>query len=343
MVLDIRQMRYVVEVADRGNFSRAADRLRIAQSALSQQIRKVERELGFDLFDRHPRGASVTSAGAAFVEDARAAVSTFDEAVERAGRRARGESGRLRLGFIAGGAQWLTPLILRAFQESYPKVDLRLRETSFMDPSGGLASGESDVAFIRPPIETPGLWFEVLIERPRFFAAAVRHALAARDEVSVAEILEEPLVAINGTDRTWERFWALDDFRDGRPAPIAAEAKTYEAELQLVAAGRASSVTCGATPTSFARPSGIVLLPIVDVPPSPIVVAYRVEEAGVLVRNFVRIATDVRDRCRALVGATGRRPLNDAKLTDSDVHRLHTEDLTLAQGPLRVPGRKFRS
>ena len=135
MTLDIRQMRYVVEVAERGNFSRAAERLGIAQPALSQQILKVERELGFDLFARHPRGASVTVAGAAFVEDAQAAVSAFDEAVERAGRRARGETGQLKLGFIAGAAQWLTPLILRAFQESYPKVDLRLRETSFMDPS----------------------------------------------------------------------------------------------------------------------------------------------------------------------------------------------------------------
>ena len=124
----------------------------------------------------------------------------------------------LKLGFIGGAAQWLTPFILKRFQESYPQVDLRLRETTFMDPSGGLGSGDADVAFIRPPIETPGLWFEVLIERPRFFAVGVRHALADRAEVSVAEILDEPIIAINGTDRTWERFWALDDFRDGRPA-----------------------------------------------------------------------------------------------------------------------------
>ncbi len=77
MALDIRQVRYVVEVADRGSFSRAAERLGIAQPALSQQVLNVERELGFDLFKRHPRGASVTPAGAAFVEDARAAVCAF--------------------------------------------------------------------------------------------------------------------------------------------------------------------------------------------------------------------------------------------------------------------------
>jgi DNA-binding transcriptional LysR family regulator len=306
VALDIRHMRYVVEVADRGNFSRAAERLGIAQSALSQQILKVERELGFDLFDRHPRGASVTSAGAAFVEDAQAAVSAFDEAVERADRRARGETGQLKLGFIGGAAQWLTPLILKR-------------------------------------VETPGLWFEVLIERPRFFAVGVRHPLADRAEVSVAEILDEPIIAINGTDRTWERFWALDDFRDGRPARIAGRVETFEAELQLVASGRGASITCGAMPTTFVRPAGIVFLPIVDVPPSPVVVAYRVGEAGALVRNFVQIATDVRDRCRALVHATGRGPLNDEMLTDSLADRLRRGDLTLPQGPLRVPARRFES
>ena len=343
MTLDIRQMRYVVEVADRGNFSRAAERLGIAQPALSQQILKVERELGFDLFARHPRGATVTAAGAAFVEDAQAAVAAFDQAVERANSRARGETGQLRLGFIAGAAQWLTPLILRAFQESYPKVDLRLRETSFMDPSGGLGTGEADVAFIRPPVDTPGLWFEPLIERPRFFAVAARHALADRDEVSVAEILDEPIIAINGTDKTWERFWALDDFRDGRPARIAGQAQTYEAELQLVAAGVGASVTCGAAPTSFVRPSGIVFLPIVDVPPSPIVVAYRAGDAVAHVRNFVQIATDVRERCRDLVHAEGSGALNDAMLPDTLMHRLREGELPFPHEPLRVPARRFQS
>ena len=336
-------MRYVVEIADRGSFSRAAERLRIAQPALSQQILKVERELGFDLFDRHPRGATVTTAGAAFVEDARVAVSAFDDAVGRADSRARGESGQLRIGFIVGGAQWLMTLILRTFQQSYPEVNLSLRETSFMDPSGGLAGGDADVAFIRPPIETPGLWFEPLMERPRFFAVAVRHPLAGRSEVRVAEILDEPLVAINGPDKTWERFWALDEFRDGRPAPIAAQAHTYEAELQLVAAGQASSVTCGGTPTSFVRPSGVVFLPIVDAPPSLIVVAYRAGNPGVVVRNFMEVATQVRDMCRVELNGAGSGPLTDEMLTDSFVHRLYSQDPSLPAGPLQVPAHKFQT
>src|SRR5918994_1692816 len=126
MALEIRQLRYVVEVADQQNFSRAAERLGIAQPALSQQVLKVERELGYDLFLRHPRGALVTSAGKAFVADARVAVAAFDETMGRAGRRGRGETGQLTVGFTAAAATELMPLVLGAFAERYPDVDLRL-------------------------------------------------------------------------------------------------------------------------------------------------------------------------------------------------------------------------
>ena len=89
MALELRQLGYVVGVAGRENFSRAAERLGVAQPALSQQILKVERELGFDLFARHPQGAAVTPAGEAFVADARATVAAFDEPwIVRAAERA---------------------------------------------------------------------------------------------------------------------------------------------------------------------------------------------------------------------------------------------------------------
>jgi DNA-binding transcriptional LysR family regulator len=294
MALEIRQLRYVVEVADQQNFSRAAERLGIAQPALSQQVLKVERELGYDLFLRHPRGALVTPAGTAFVDDARAAVAAFDETMERAGRRGRGETGRLTVGFTAAAAIELMPLILSAFSERHPDVDLRLRESTYADTSAGLASETTDVAFVRPPLQTSGLWFEVLTEEARVVALPERHRLAHRESVSVAEILDEPVVGNPGAGEEWDRFWLLSDFRDGRPPSIAAQAETYEAELQIVAAGRAVSVTCGASARYYARP-GVAFVPITDVPPSQAVLAYRAGEPEPLVQNFVRLAVEVRD------------------------------------------------
>jgi DNA-binding transcriptional LysR family regulator len=302
MALEIRQLRYVVEVADRENFSRAAERLGVAQPALSQQILKVERDLGFDLFARHPRGASVTPAGEAFVADARAAVAAFDEAVDRAGRRARGETGRLTVGFTAAAGLELMPLILGAYSERYPDVYVRLRESTFSDPSAGLASGASDVAFVHPPLAVKGLWSEVLSVEPRLVALPERHALARRTSVSVREILDEPIVGFPSADEAADRFWLLADFRDGRPAPVLARPETHEEKLQIVASGRALSVVCAASARFYARP-GVVFVPIVDVPPSEVVVAYRASAAERLVHNFVRLAAEVRD---------AHRPASDA-------------------------------
>ena len=297
MALEIRQLRYVVEVADRENFSRAAERLGVAQPALSQQILKVERDLGFDLFARHPRGASVTPAGEAFVADARAAVAAFDEAVDRAGRRARGETGRLTVGFTAAAGLELMPLILGAHSERYPDVDVRLRESTFSDPSAGLASGASDVAFVHPPLAAKGLWSEVLSVEPRLVALPEGHALARRTSVSVREILAEPIVGFPSADEAADRFWLLADFRDGRPAAVLARPETHEEKLQIVASGRALSVVCAASARFYARP-GVVFVPIVDVPPSEVVVAFRAGAVERLVHNFVRLAAEVRDAHR---------------------------------------------
>jgi DNA-binding transcriptional LysR family regulator len=301
MALEIRQLRYVVEVADQQNFSRAAERLGIAQPALSQQVLRVERELGYDLFLRHPRGALVTPAGKAFVDDARAAVAAFDDTMERAGRRGRGETGQLTVGFTAAAAVELMPLVLGAFSERYPDVDLRLTESTYADPSGGLASKSTDVAFVVPPLETAGLWFEVLSEEPRVVAVPESHRLAQREAVSVDEILDEPVVGNPGAGEEWDRFWLLAEFRDGRPPSIAAQAETYEAELQIVASGRAVSVTCGASAEYYARP-GIAFVPITDIPPAQSVLAYHAGEPEPLVQNFVRLAAEVRDRRRADAG-----------------------------------------
>lgn len=292
MALEIRQMRYIVEVADRENFSRAAEFLGIAQSALSQQILKVERELGIDLFHRHPRGATVTPAGQPFVDDARAAVAAFDDAVSRASRRARGETGRLNLGFVGGAALELVPSILSAFYRRYPEVDLRLQETGLSDPSAGLGDGVADVAFLRLPVATTGLWSEVLREESRVIAVSSTHPLATRDEVSAAEILDEPLIKTAGRDRASSGFWLLEEFRDGHAAPVVAEAETIETKLHLVASGRGCSVTYATAAQYHPRP-GVVYVPIVDAPPSQIVVAHRAGEAEPIVHNFVAVAVEV--------------------------------------------------
>jgi len=244
MALELRHLRYVERVAAKGTFSRAATQLGIAQSTLSQQVLAIERELGIALFDRHPRGATLTEAGREFVRDASVALASFDDAVSRAQRRANGTAGTLRVGFTAAAALELTPRITTAYGERYPDVEVRLREFPLSDPSAGLADGQSDVAVVRPPLGTPGLWFEWLLEEPRVVAVADTHRFAARASVDVSELLDEPMIGAPGGDPVSEAFWLLDEHGDGRPAPIGAWAETHETEMHLVATGRVVSITC---------------------------------------------------------------------------------------------------
>jgi DNA-binding transcriptional LysR family regulator len=294
VAIEIRHMRYVVAVAEHGTFSRAAERLGIAQPALSQQILKVERELGVELFLRHPRGATPTAAGEALILDARTALSAFDGAIASAERLTRGETGELHVGFAAAGALELTPQILTAFAERHPRSRCTCASTLSATRRRASADRTADVSFVRPPLGTRGLWFEPLGEEPRVVAVAASHRLAGRASVSVAELLEEPMVGSPGRDAVANAFWLLDDHRDGVPARIAATADTYETELQIVAAGRAITISCAASARYFARP-GVVYVPVDDIAPSQVALAHRAGASTTLVRNFLAVAREVRD------------------------------------------------
>src|ERR1700687_1582354 len=97
--MELRHLRYFIAIGEEQHYGRAARRLRVAQPALSRQIQDLEKELGFALFDRLPRGVKLNSAGKLFLEDARGILQEISEAVLRAGRVARGHSGTLRVGF----------------------------------------------------------------------------------------------------------------------------------------------------------------------------------------------------------------------------------------------------
>jgi DNA-binding transcriptional LysR family regulator len=292
MELEVRHLRYVVEVADQRHFSRAAAGVGISQSALSQQILKVERRLGFELFARHPGGTTPTPAGAVFIAEARKAVAAFDAALDRAVRRRRGETGRLVVGFTAASGVGFLPRLLSAFFACHPGVDVQLVEAPFTDRSAGLVRERSDVAFVRLPLEGAGLRAEVVAEEPLFIALAHDHPLATCASVTVADILDEPLVCVAGIDEAWARFWRLDDYRPTTPARVIAYADTCEAEMQIVASGRASVVTSAVAPSHFARP-GVAFVPIEGVAPSQVAVAHRAGDPNPLVHAVVRLAREL--------------------------------------------------
>ncbi len=147
--MELRHLRYFVAIGEEENYRRAAQRLNVAQTALSTQIQDLEAELGFKLFDRLPRGVKLSAAGRLFLEDARRILQQVSEAAARAARVARGQSGTLRVGFTEN-ASWrgIVPDSFRRFRERQPDAELQLTPATSLEQIEALRSGRLDAGFV---------------------------------------------------------------------------------------------------------------------------------------------------------------------------------------------------
>src|SRR6266478_429441 len=147
--MELRHLRYFVAIGEEENYRRAAQRVNVAQTALSTQIQDLEAELGFKLFDRLPRGVKLSAAGKVFLEDARRILQQVSEAAARAARVARGQSGTLRVGFTEN-ASWrgIVPDSFRRFRERQPDAELQLTPATSLEQLEAIRSGRLDAGFV---------------------------------------------------------------------------------------------------------------------------------------------------------------------------------------------------
>lgn len=196
--MELRHLRYFIAVAEELSFSRAADRLHIAQPPLSQQIRQFEDELGVRLFSRTRRRVQLTQAGQAVLAQARR-VALEAESVARVARRfVAGEIGNLKVGFSSSAAYAIMPAILRAFRIRFPEVSMVLEERSTEEQIARLAAHELDVGFVRLPVENapPPLAFKTVVREPLLLAIPQEHRLARRRAVPVTALAAEPFIVV---------------------------------------------------------------------------------------------------------------------------------------------------
>lgn len=145
--LDLRLLRSFVVVAEELHFTRAAERLGIAQPPLSQQIRRIEDKVGYALFLRGTRRVELTRAGRSLLVTARRLFDQASFGIEAARRAGRGEIGRLRIGFPTSIALTILPTIIRSYRSNYPDVDLELRELATTPQYEALEAGSIDIGF----------------------------------------------------------------------------------------------------------------------------------------------------------------------------------------------------
>ena len=197
--MDLRHLRYFVAVAEEGNVTRAAERLGIQQPPLSQQIQALERELEVPLFRRKPRGVEPTDAGRALLADARRILGDVEGALAKARRTARGEQGRINIGFTSSAPfHPFVPGVLSAFREANPRISMALEEGGTVDLVAALKAERLDAAFIRSPVaDVEGISVHALFEEPMCVALPKGHALARGPRaapVALADLAPEPFI-----------------------------------------------------------------------------------------------------------------------------------------------------
>lgn len=189
--MELRHLRYFIAVAEEGHITRASERLGIQQPPLSQQIRALEKELDVQLFRRKPRGVELTDAGVAFLERARAILDQVERAFATTRRTARGEQGRVVVGFTSSAPfHPFVPRVIRAFREMSPLVSLVLEESGSSELVQGLLNEDIDAAFIRSPVaDVVGLVVRPLLEEEMLVALPAGHALASTDPANAAPLM----------------------------------------------------------------------------------------------------------------------------------------------------------
>jgi len=289
---EIRQLRYFLAAAERGSVSQAAVDLHLSQSALSEAVRKLEVELGVELLARSSRGVALTPAGAVLVGEARAAIERFDAALAAVREAAAGQTGHLRVGFEAAGAGRLSTRSRARFLARFPHVRVEPRRYDWGGEVAGLREGECDVAFVWLPADLTGLKSELVASEPRFAGVATDHALAGRSALSVNELTDEPIMWTRRAPRYWVDWWAVNPRPDGREPRWGPENENVEEMLEQVADGSAYCIVPASMTEFYARPD-LVWVPLSDVDPLRIALAWRERDTSPLVAAFATIVREI--------------------------------------------------
>ncbi|AHV98031.1 LysR family transcriptional regulator [Paenibacillus sabinae] len=277
--MELRQLLYVLQIASERNFSRAAEKLHIAQPSLSQQLSKLEKELGVMLFQRNTSAVELTHAGTKFVEQAQIIIDAVELLRQEMTDISELRTGRVVVGSMPITGAHLLPHVLPVFKRKYPEIEITLLEDSSMNLEKLTASGQTDLSLLSLPLEIPALAYEILGEERIDLAVPPEHPLAERASTgrrtSLEELKQESFIVLK--EGQGFRKMTVDLCRQAGFEPsVVFESNNMETVQSLVAAGMGVTLVprfISRAPRSEFVP---VYLPLADpVPSRTLVVAYR--------------------------------------------------------------------
>lgn len=276
--MELRTLRYFVAVAEELHFGRAAARLHMSQPPLSRAIQQLEADLGTPLFRRSSSGVSLTAAGSSLLKEARALLEQAEQVRARVADAAG--TATLTVGILSDSRDPDISRLAAAYRQRHPNVDVRIREADLTDPTCGLRAGLVDVALTRGPFDETGLRVHELRSDPVGAVLRADDPLADRDELKLADLADRRWFQFPaGTDPLWQSYWNGGEPRQG---PIV---RAVQECLQSVL----WNGTIGLAPLTNHNPGDeLVTVPIQDLPPSPLVIAWT--ETTPLTQSFLQTA-----------------------------------------------------
>lgn len=284
----IRQLRYFVEIAESGSFSAAAERLYIAQSALSRQIKELEQQLATPLFERTARQPRLTAAGLAFLDRARRLLADLDKAERLASEIGQGLRGSLRLNHSSTVP--LTGRLLErlgGYLDDNPGVSLEIAQQSSEAQLEDIAEGRLEIGLLRLPVlrQHEGVELHALFDEPLLLAIAAHHPLAGEPRVTLGQLRDERFISIPHRQRGGLSYLSASLCMNAGFFPQAAQVVSRKTtQLQLIQAGFGVALL----PASMRdiAPASVCFVPLAEACQSTVALACR-RDAGDLLRQFV--------------------------------------------------------
>ena len=293
--MNLNQLRYFVSVAENGSFTRAAASQYISQTAITQQIRALEENVGAKLFDRNSRPVSLTPEGKVFLKEAREILGRMDMALTRIREASTGLEGELRLGYTKGYEHSDLPKHLRGFHQEYPNVLISCYRCDTDMLASGLINGEYDVIFTWDSTnirEEEAVQLRVVEHVPLCVALYADHPLARRSELTRRELKQENILYMSpsGTGNSFgDAFYISLYQRAGYQPNIILRSNDMESILMMVAAEEGISIV-----PEYSHPWDIGTENVVFVPLSgkeeteEILIAWRGDNENPALRHFLQ-------------------------------------------------------
>ncbi len=287
--MELRHLRYFIEITHDLNMTRAAKRLGISQPPLSRQIKQLEEELGVPLFNRSGNNLTLTDAGTFFTMKAQQILDNVESATQAVQRIGGPSKKWLNIGFVPSTIYGFLPQLIRRYRTSSPHVEVSLHDLMSQDQIHALKSGQIDIGFGRLHINDPEIKKEVIFEEPLMAVFQKGHPLTKKKSISLKEMSQEPLILYpkrprpNYADHVSALF-----YKHSLQVNIVQEVQELQTTLGLIASGAG----CSIVPSSVQKMRGddVIYIPFKDkTVTSPVVMSYldKLEQTQEL-RKFIK-------------------------------------------------------